>query len=78
MKNFNQMEFKVYIEDEKGFTIKKNEKIRFPKNKEKILEYITIMLKKLNFVIKLIKSTTKDFYLYQNIQLLLVYDIIFD
>ena len=85
MKNFNQMEFKVYIEDEKGFAIKKNalvlveNKIRFPKNKEKILEYITIMLKKLNFVIKLIKSTTKDFSLYQNIQLLFVYDdIIFD
>ena len=67
MKNFNQMEFKVYIEDEKGFAIKKNalvlveNKIRFPKNKEKILEYIAIMLKKLNFVIKLIKSKQRIF-----------------
>ena len=49
-------------------------KIRFPKKIEKIVEYISIMLKKLNFVIKLIKNTTKDFHVYKNIQLLLIYD----
>ena len=37
------------------------------------------MVKKFNFIIKLIKNTTNDFKLYDNIQLLLIYnDIIFD
>ena len=80
VKEFSQMKFDIKLEDEKEFSIKKNalviveNKIRFPKKIEKIVEYISIMLKKLNFVIKLIKNTTKDFHVYKNIQLLLIYD----
>ena len=79
----NQIEYDVSLENEKEFFIKKNSlvivenKIRL--KKEKIMEYIAIMLRKLNFVIKLIKNTTRDFKKYQNIQLLLIYDdIIFN
>ena len=82
-KKNNQIEYNVGLENEKGFSIKKNSlvivenKIRL--KKEKIMEYIAIMLRKLNFVIKLIKNTTRDFKKYQNIQLLLIYDdIIFN
>ena len=80
---YYQIQYDVYLGNEKEFYIKKNSlvivenKIRL--KKEKIMEYITIMLKKLNFVIKLIKNTTKDFDKYHNIQLLLIYDdIIFN
>ena len=80
-----QIQYEVNIENEKEFLIKKNalvlveNKIRFPQKKEKIIEYFSVMLKKLNFIIKLIKNTTKKFKEFQNIQLLLIYDdIIFD
>ena len=79
-KEFSKMKYDIKLEDEKEFSIKKNalviveNRIRFPKRKEKIVEFISKMLKKLNFLIKLIKSTTKDFYAYNNIQLLLIYD----
>lgn len=49
-------------------------KTRFPKNKDKLKNYVFILLKKLNFIIKLIKHTTKDFKNYENFQLLLIYD----
>ena len=32
------------------------------------------MVKKLNYIIKLIKNTTNDFYSYEHIQVLLIYD----
>ena len=79
-KEFNQIKFDIKLEDGKQFSIKKNalvlveNKLKFPQKKELFLKYITIMIKKLNFVIKLIKNTTKDFYSYKNIQLLLIYD----
>ena len=68
------------MKDNQPFSIKKNalviieNKLKFPSQKDKIVELIKIMVKKLNFMIKLIKNTTKDFYSYDNIQLLLIYD----
>ena len=77
---FNQFEYDVEVKDNQPFLIKKNalviveNKLKFPSQKDKIVELIKIMVKKLNFMIKLIKNTTKDFYSYDNIQLLLIYD----
>ena len=68
------------MKDNQPFSIKKNalviieNKLTFPSLKDKIVEFIKIILKKLNFIIKQIKNTTKDFYSYDNIQLLLIYD----
>jgi len=79
-KYFNQFEYDVEVKDNQPFLIKKNalviveNKLKFPSQKDKIVELIKIMVKKLNFMIKLIKNTTKDFYSYDNIQLLLIYD----
>ena len=79
-KYFNQFEYDVEMKDNQPFSIKKNalviieNKLKFPSQKDKIVELIKIMVKKLNFMIKLIKNTTKDFYSYDNIQLLLIYD----
>ena len=79
-KYFNQFEYDVEVKDNRPFLIKKNalviveNKLKFPSQKDKIVELIKIMVKKLNFMIKLIKNTTKDFYSYDNIQLLLIYD----
>lgn len=76
----NQMEYNVTMENDIQFLIKKNSlvivenKLKFPTQKEKVVEYIKIMLKKLNFILKLIKNTTNDLYLYNNIQFLLIYD----
>ena len=75
----------INLEEGTEFFIKKDalviveNKLKFPKSKELFFTYITIMLKKLNFVVKLIKNTTGDFDLCKNIQLLLIYDdIIFN
>ena len=79
-KYFNQFEYDVEVKDNQPFLIKKNalviieNKLKFPSQKDKIVELIKIMVKKLNFIIKLIKNTTKDYYSYDNIQLLLIYD----
>ena len=79
-KYFNQFEYDVEVKDNRPFLIKKNalviveNKLKFPSQKDKIVELIKIMVKKLNFMIKLIKNTTKYFYSYDNIQLLLIYD----
>ena len=68
------------MKDNQPFSIKKNvlviieNKLKFPSLKDKIVEFIKIILKKLNLIIKLIKNTTNDFYSYDNIQLLLIYD----
>jgi len=68
------------MKDNQPFSIKKNalviveNKLKFPSLKYKIVEFIKTMVKKLNFIIKLIKNTTNDFYSYDNIQLLLIYD----
>ena len=68
------------MKDNQPFSIKKNvlviieNKLKFPSQKDKIVKFIKIMIKKLNFIIKLIKNTTNDFYSYDNIQLLLIYD----
>ena len=70
----------IQIEDETEFFIKKNalviveNKIKFPKSKNKFIEYITVMLKKLVFVTKLLKNTKNNIHSYDNIQLLLIYD----
>ena len=79
-KYFNQFEYNVKMEDNQPFSIKKNalviveNKLKFPTQKDKIIEFIKLMVKKLNFIIKLVKNTTNDFYYYDNIQLLLIYD----
>ena len=77
-KYFNGMDFEVQFEQIKEFSIKKNSLViienKLSLNTGKIIDYITNMLKMLNFVIKLIKNTTKDFRIYDNIQLLLIYD----
>ena len=79
-KSFNQFEYDVNMEYNQPFSIKKNalviveNKLKFPSQKDKIVKFIKIMIKKLNFIIKLIKNTTNDFYSYDNIQLLLIYD----
>ena len=76
----NQMEYGITIENNIQFSIKKNSlvivenKLKFPTHKDKIIEYIKIIFKKLNFIINLIKNTTNDFNSYNNIQLLLIYD----
>ena len=71
----------IKIEEESEFFIKKNalviieNKIKFPKSKEKLISYISIMIKKLVFVIKLLKNIKSDIiYSCENIQLLLIYD----
>ena len=75
-----KQEIKIDIKEDIGFVIMKNSlvivenKLRFPKKKGKFIEYISVMIKKLNFVLKLIRNTSKDLYLYENIQLLLIYD----
>ena len=82
-KNINNPVIK--LEDGCEFFIKRDalviveNKLKFPKSKELFLTYITVMLKKLNFIVKLIKNTTGDLYLFENVQLLLIYDdIIFN
>ena len=76
----NKFDYKIVFENKEEFFLKKNSlviienKIRFPKSKDKLKNFIFILLKKLNFVIKLIKHTTKDFKNYENFQLLLIYD----
>ena len=82
-KNINNPVIK--LEDGSEFFIKRDalviveNKLKFPKSKELFLTYITVMLKKLNFIVKLIKNTTGDLYLFENVQLLLIYDdIIFN
>ena len=76
----NKFDYKINCENKEEFALKKNSlviienKTRFPKNKDKLKNYVFILLKKLNFIIKLIKHTTKDFKNYENFQLLLIYD----
>lgn len=71
----------IQIENETEFVIKQNalviieNKIKFPKTKEKFISYITIMIKKLVFVIKLLKNIKSPvIHSCQNFQLLLIYD----
>ena len=77
---FNQFEYDIKMKDNQPFSIKNNalviveNKLKFPSQKNKIVEFIKTMVKKLNFIIKLIKNTTNDFHSYDNIQLLLIYD----
>ena len=78
----NESNSRVNIDSkgDKGFTIKKNSlvlvenKLKFPKIKEKLHEYLALMIKKYNFVLELIKNTTKDLHRYINKQLFLIYD----
>jgi len=76
----NKFDYKIVCSNKEEFVLKKNSlviienKTRFPKNKDKLKNFVFILLKKLNFVIKLIKNTTKDFKNYENFQLLLIYD----
>lgn len=83
--NWEQNNIKIDIENNNDFLLKSKalvlieNKIKFPNKKELFIEYITIMVKKLNFIIKLIRNTTNGFRTYENIQLLLIYnDIIFN
>ena len=70
----------ISLEEKNDFYIKENalvlveNKNKFPKAKDKLNEYILVMLKKLDFVLKLLKKTSKDYYSIKNIQLLLIYD----
>ena len=71
----------IQIEKQTEFVIKQNalviieNKIKFPKTKEKFISYITIMIKKLVFVIKLLKNIKSPvIHSCQNFQLLLIYD----
>jgi len=83
--NWEQNNIKIDIENNNEFLLKSKalvlieNKIKFPNKKELFIEYIMIMVKKLNFIIKLIRHTTNGFRTYENIQLLLIYnDIIFN
>ena len=75
-----QNNFQIKFDNEKEFSIKKNalviieNKIQFPNKSELLNQYITVMLKKLNFILKLIKNTSNNVGKYDNIQLLLIYD----
>ena len=75
-----QNNFQIMFYNEKEFSIKKNalviieNKIQFPNKSELLNQYITVMLKKLNFILKLIKNTSNNVGKYDNIQLLLIYD----
>lgn len=72
--------FKINIINEKEFSIKKNalviieNKLKFPQKSELLNQYISLMIKKLNFIIKLLKNTSNYVIDYENIQLLLIYD----
>ena len=72
--------FKINFDNDKEFSIKKNSlvivenKTKFPQERELLIQYITVMLKKLNFIIKLLKNTSNNIRTYENIQLLLIYD----
>lgn len=75
-----QNNFQIKFYNDKEFSIKKNalviieNKIQFPDKSELLNQYITVMLKKLNFILKLIKNTSSNVGKYDNIQLLLIYD----
>ena len=75
-----QNNFQIKFDNGKEFSIKKNalviieNKIQFPNKSELLNQYITVMLKKLNFILKLIKNTSNNVGKYDNIQLLLIYD----
>ena len=75
-----QNNFHVQLHGEKEFFIKKNSfvivenKIQFPDKNELLNQNISVMLKKINFILKLIKNTSNNVGKYDNIQLLLIYD----
>ena len=72
--------FHIQFHNGKEFFIKKNalviveNKIQFPDKSELLNQYITVMLKKLNFILKLIKNTSNNVGKYDDVQLVLIYD----
>ncbi len=70
----------IKLEEMTEFSIKKDSlviienKNKFPNSKELFIQYITLMIKKLSFVINLIKNTSDDYKKINHFQLLLIYD----